>query len=51
MQLRFTAPLHAVDPSDNPANTEVNHLQLIPSGGPLTLAQSNATFDPDPSCK
>jgi hypothetical protein len=39
------------DPSDNPANTEVNHIQLIPSGGPLTLAQSNATFDPDPRCK
>ena len=39
------------DPSDNPGNTEVNHVQLIPSGGPLTLAQSNATFDPDPSCK
>ncbi len=39
------------DPSDNPANTEVNHIQLIPSGGPLTLAQSNATFNPDPSCK
>jgi hypothetical protein len=39
------------DPSDNPANTEVNHVQLIPSGGPLTLAQSNATFDPDPTCR
>jgi len=39
------------DPSDNPANTEVNHVQLIPSGGPLTLAQSTSTFDPDPTCK
>jgi hypothetical protein len=39
------------DPSDNSANTEVNHIQLIPSGGPLSLAQSTATFDPDPSCK
>ncbi len=39
------------DPSDDPGNTEVNHIQLIPSGGPLTLAQSTATFDPDPSCK
>jgi hypothetical protein len=39
------------DPSDNPANTEVNHVQLIPSGGPLSLAQSTATFDPDPSCR
>jgi hypothetical protein len=39
------------DPSDDPGNTEVNHVQLIPSGGPLTLAQSEATFDPDPTCK
>ena len=39
------------DPSDNPGNTEVNHIQLIPSGGPLTLAQSTATYDPDPSCR
>ncbi len=39
------------DPSDNPNNTEVNHVQLIPNGGPLTLAQSTATFDPDPTCK
>ncbi|MGZ4311254.1 MAG: hypothetical protein ACXVR1_04025 [Solirubrobacteraceae bacterium] len=38
------------DPSDDAANTEVNHIQLIPSGGPLTLAQSTAAFDPDPSC-
>ena len=39
------------DPSDNPDNTEVNHIQLIPSGGPLSVAQSTASFDPDPSCK
>ncbi|HEX3690338.1 MAG TPA: D-Ala-D-Ala carboxypeptidase family metallohydrolase [Solirubrobacteraceae bacterium] len=39
------------DPSDDPGNTEVNHIQLIPSGGPLSLAKSTATFDPDPSCK
>jgi hypothetical protein len=39
------------DPSDNPGNIEVNHVQLIPSGGPLTLAQSTAAYDPDPSCK
>lgn len=39
------------DPSDDPANTEVNHIQLIPSGGPLTLAQSTVSFDPDPSCR
>ncbi len=39
------------DPSDSPANTEVNHIQLIPTGGPLSLAQSTATFNLDPSCK
>jgi Peptidase M15 len=39
------------DPSDDPNNTEVNHFQLIPTGGPLTLAQANNTFDPDPSCR
>ena len=39
------------DPSDDPGNTEVNHIQLIPSGGPLSVAQSTASFDPDPSCK
>jgi hypothetical protein len=39
------------DPSDDPNNSEVNHIQLIPSGGPLTLAQATSTWDPDPSCK
>jgi hypothetical protein len=39
------------DPSDDPTNTEVNHIQLIPKAGPLTLAQANNTFDPDPSCR
>lgn len=39
------------DPSDDPNNSEVNHIQLIPRGGPLTLAQATSTFDPDPSCK
>jgi hypothetical protein len=39
------------DPSDDPNNTEVNHVQLIPHGGPLTLAQSTAAYDPDPSCQ
>jgi peptidase M15-like protein len=39
------------DPSDDPNNTEVNHIQLIPKAGPLTLAQANDTFDPDPSCR
>src|SRR5690242_21869594 len=39
------------DPSDDPNNSEVNHIQLIPSGGPLTLAQATSAFDPDPTCK
>jgi Peptidase M15 len=39
------------DPTGDPNNTEVNHIQLIPSGGPLSLAQSTATWDPDPSCR
>ena len=39
------------DPSDDPNNSEVNHIQLIPSGGPLTLAQATSAWDPDPSCK
>ncbi|MFZ0040359.1 MAG: hypothetical protein WAK93_03565, partial [Solirubrobacteraceae bacterium] len=39
------------DPSDDPGNTEVNHVQLIPGSGPLTLAQATADYDPDPTCK
>jgi Peptidase M15 len=39
------------DPSDDPNNSEVNHIQLIPSGGPLSLTRSTATFDPDPTCQ
>jgi hypothetical protein len=39
------------DPSDDPNNTEVNHIQLIPASGPLTLAQSVVAFDPDPRCR
>jgi hypothetical protein len=39
------------DPSDNPDNTEVNHIQLIPAGGPLSLAEADATFDLDPRCR
>jgi hypothetical protein len=38
------------DPADDPNNPEVNHIQLIPSGGPLTLAAATAAFDPDPTC-
>jgi len=38
------------DPSDNPDNTEVNHIQLIPAGGPLSAAQAASTYNPDPAC-
>jgi hypothetical protein len=37
------------DPSDDPSNPEVSHLQLIPASGGLTLAQAQASFDPDPN--
>ena len=39
------------DPSDDPNNPEVNHIQLIPSGGPLSLAQATGTYSPDPRCR
>jgi hypothetical protein len=39
------------DPTDDPNNTEVNHIQLIPAGGPLSVAEASSLFDPDPSCK
>jgi hypothetical protein len=39
------------DPTDNPDNTEVNHIQLIPAGGPLTTAVAIADFAPDPMCQ
>jgi hypothetical protein len=39
------------DPSGDPNNSEVNHIQLIPTGGPLPLAAATAAFDPDPTCK
>ncbi len=39
------------DPTDNPDNTEVNHIQLIPAGGPLTAAAATADFAPDPMCQ
>ena len=39
------------DPTDDPNNTEVNHVQLIPHGGPVPLTVVQDTFDPDPSCK
>ncbi len=39
------------DPSDDPNNTEVNHVQLIPSSGVTTPAQSATRWDPDPTCR
>lgn len=39
------------DPTDNPSNTEVNHIQLIPTGGPVPVVVAQATFAPDPTCK
>jgi hypothetical protein len=39
------------DPSDDPNNSEVNHIQLIPAGGPLSAAQSAAALNPDPRCR
>jgi hypothetical protein len=39
------------DPTDDPSNSEVNHIQLIPSGGPLSLAQATVAYDPDPNCR
>lgn len=39
------------DPSDDPNNTEVNHIQLIPAGGPLSLVQAIGTFSRDPRCR
>ena len=39
------------DPSDNPANSEVNHIQLIPASGPLSVAQASSTWSPDPRCR
>jgi hypothetical protein len=39
------------DPSGDPNNSEVNHIQLIPAGGPLSLAQATSTFVTDPRCR
>lgn len=37
------------DPSGDPGNTEVNHIQLIPAGGVLSLSQT-AGLTRDPRC-
>jgi hypothetical protein len=39
------------DPSDSPSNTEVNHIQLIPAGGPLSVAEAATDWNPDPTCR
>ncbi len=39
------------DPSDDPSNSEVNHIQLIPNGGPVPVVVADATFAPDPTCR
>jgi hypothetical protein len=39
------------DPSGDPNNTEVNHIQLIPASGPLSVAQSTAQLVLDPRCR
>ncbi len=39
------------DPSDDPSNTEVNHIQLIPAGGAVPAAQAATRWDPDPACR
>jgi hypothetical protein len=39
------------DPSNDPNNTEVNHIQLIPAGGPLSAATATADFAQDPMCQ
>ena len=39
------------DPSGDPNNSEVNHIQLIPAGGPLSLAQASIVWSRDPRCQ
>lgn len=39
------------DPSDDPNNTEVNHIQLIGAGGATTGTPSTTRWDPDPTCR
>lgn len=36
------------DPSDDPSNAEVNHIQLIPAGGPQSLG---TVVNPNPACR
>jgi Peptidase M15 len=39
------------DPSGDPGNTEVNHIQLIPSSGPLSLSAATSAWRRDPRCQ
>jgi hypothetical protein len=39
------------DPSGDPNNSEVNHMELIPAAGALSLEQATATWSPDPRCR
>jgi len=39
------------DPSGDPNNPEVNHIQLIPSGGPLSPTQASTAWSRDPRCR
>jgi hypothetical protein len=39
------------DPSNDPNNPEVNHIQLIPAGGPLSVSQATSAFSLDPRCQ
>jgi Peptidase M15 len=38
------------DPSNDPNNSEVNHIQLIPASGAQSLAQATTSWSPDPRC-
>ena len=39
------------DPSGDPANSEVNDIQLIPAEGPLSLARATSPWSPDAPCQ
>jgi hypothetical protein len=39
------------DPSGDPHNAEVNHIQLIPTSGALSLTQASTVWSRDPRCR
>jgi hypothetical protein len=39
------------DPTGDPNNTEVNHIQLIPAGGALSASQAATVWSRDPKCQ